>query len=177
MTSGQKQDISKLLDSYEKTFRDLERYDEDSLDATNDMQEEAVPLSLQEVQVVVSKLKNNAKKHIYFGNEKQEGVFKAILEGIHQSFAGSYIYPSIADKAVNLLYLIIKNHPFVDGNKRIGAAMFLLFLDKNDRLKEAKLDVDKLSALSLLIAESPPSQKDNIINFVIRAVFLTHSRS
>ncbi|MGE9516641.1 MAG: type II toxin-antitoxin system death-on-curing family toxin [Solitalea-like symbiont of Tyrophagus putrescentiae] len=175
MTPEDKNDILKLLTKYEKTFIDLERYDEGRIETCTDADEKAVHIDLQEAQLVITELKTKATNHVFFGKEKVQGAFKAILEGVHQSFGGKDIYPSIEDKAVNLFYLIIKNHPFSDGNKRIGSAMFLLFLDKNKKLDTVSLDSDKLAALALLLAESPPSQKDNVIDFVTRSVFGTGS--
>ena len=97
-----------------------------------------------------------------FGNQKDDS-FKGILGNIVQSFGGEYLYKSIEEQAAHLLYFIIKNHPFSDGNKRIGAFMFVWFLEKNKhRFKqngEVKINDNGLVALALLVAQSDPLDK------------------
>ena len=109
-----------------------------------------------------------------FGKEKGKGVLKGIIDSIYQSAFGEEAYPSIEKKAANLLYFIIKDHPFVDGCKRIAATTFLYFLDMNRILyKNNKkiLSDSTLVALTLLIAESKPQEKEIMINIVMN--FLT----
>jgi len=108
-----------------------------------------------------------------FGNSKND-VFAAILGNIVQSFNGHYLYPSIEEQAAHLLYFIIKNHPFVDGNKRIGAFMFIWFLQKNHHhLKnngEEKINNNTLVALALLVAQSPSDQKEMMIELIVNLI-------
>ena len=109
-----------------------------------------------------------------FGKEKGKGLLKGIIDSIYQSAFGEEVYPSIEAKAANLLYFIIKDHPFVDGCKRIAATTFLYFLDMNQILyKNNKkiLSDSTLVALTLLIAESKPQEKEIMINIVMN--FLT----
>ena len=91
-----------------------------------------------------------------------------------QSFGGEYLYKTIEEQASNLLYLIIKNHPFSDGNKRIGAFMFIWFLEKNKHsLKisgELKINDNALTALALLIANSDPKEKELMVSLVINLI-------
>jgi prophage maintenance system killer protein len=109
-----------------------------------------------------------------FGNEKDES-FKGSLGAIYQTFDGKELYPTVEEKAANLLYFIIKNHAFSDGNKRIGAALFLYFMDKNKMLitsSGAKRIADHtLVALTLMIAESKPNEREIMVNLVM--TFLT----
>jgi death-on-curing family protein len=104
-----------------------------------------------------------------FGQESKE-KFKAILGSIHQTFGGKELYPSLEEKASHFLYFTIKDHPFVDGNKRIGSFLFIYFLDKNGYLfrktGERKINDNALTALSLLIAESDPKEKDTLIRII-----------
>lgn len=108
-----------------------------------------------------------------FGNSKND-AFAGILGNIVQSFNGKYLYPSIEEQAAHLLYFIIKNHPFVDGNKRIGAFMFIWFLQKNKHhLKnngKEKINDNTLVALALLVAQSLPDQKDIMIELIINLI-------
>lgn len=109
-----------------------------------------------------------------FGKEKGKGVLNGIIDSIYQSAFGEEAYPSIEEKAANPLYFIIKDHPFVDGCKRNAATTFLYFLDMNQILyKNNKkiLSDSTLVALTLLIAESKPQEKEIMINIVMN--FLT----
>ena len=105
-----------------------------------------------------------------FGQEKA-GEFKGNLLNIYQSFGGEDLLPSVEQKAANLLYYVIKGHPFNDGNKRIGAYLFVLFLHKNGILHkengEAKINDNALASLALLVATSAPEQKEIIIKLVM----------
>ncbi len=108
-----------------------------------------------------------------FGHEKDEG-FKSSLKSIVQTFDGQYLYSSIEVQAAHLLYFIIKNHSFSDGNKRIGAFLFIWFLEKNKhRFKpsgELKINDNALVALALLVAQSDPTEKDLMIRLVISLI-------
>ena len=108
-----------------------------------------------------------------FGLPKDES-FQGILGNILQSFGGDYLYPSIEEQAAHLLYFIIKNHPFSDGNKRIGAFMFIWFLQLNKHhLKqngEAKINDNALVAIALLVAQSDPAQKEIMIKLIINLI-------
>lgn len=108
-----------------------------------------------------------------FGQPKDES-FQGILGNIIQSFSGQYLYPSIEEQAAHLLYFIIKNHPFTDGNKRIGAFMFIWFLQMNKHhLKEngnAKINDNALVAIALLVAQSDPAQKEIMIKLIINMI-------
>ena len=109
-----------------------------------------------------------------FGREK-DASFKSSIGAIYQTFDGKEVYPTIEEKAANLLYFVVKNHAFVDGNKRIGAAIFLYFLDKCRRLLTAdghkRLADHTLVALTLMIAESKPAERETLVNLVM--TFLT----
>lgn len=111
-----------------------------------------------------------------FGREKDDS-FKSALGAIYQTFDGKDIYPSTEEKAANLLYFVIKNHAFIDGNKRIGAALFLYFLDKSKLLLtesgEKRIADHTLVALTLMIAESKPAEHDLMVNLVM--TFLTEN--
>ena len=109
-----------------------------------------------------------------FGREK-DASFKSSIGAIYQTFDGKDVYPTVEEKAANLLYFVVKNHAFVDGNKRIGAAIFLYFLNKCRRLLTAdghkRLADHTLVALTLMIAESKPAERETLVNLVM--TFLT----
>jgi death-on-curing family protein len=108
-----------------------------------------------------------------FGNER-DGAFGGILNSVVQTFGGQYLYKSIEEQAAHLLYFVIKNHPFTDGNKRIGAFLFVWFLEKNrHRFKksgELKINDNALVALALLVAQSNPDDKELMVKLVINLI-------
>ena len=107
-----------------------------------------------------------------FGREKDDS-FKGSIGNIYQSFGGIEIYESLEEKAANLLYFVTKNHSFFDGNKRIAATMFLYFLDKNEALfadGKKKIADATLVALTIMIAESRPEEKEMMINVVMNCM-------
>jgi death-on-curing family protein len=108
-----------------------------------------------------------------FGNQKDNN-FKGILGSIVQTFGGEYLYKSIEEQAAHLLYFVIKSHPFSDGNKRIGAFLFVWFLEKNrHRFKkdgELKINDNGLVALALLVAQSDPDDKELMIKLIVNLI-------
>lgn len=107
-----------------------------------------------------------------FGNEKDDS-FKGSIGNIYQSFGGQEVYPTVEEKAANLLYFVTKNHSFSDGNKRIAAAMFLYFLDKNGALfhdGKKLIDDHALVALTIMIAESKPEEKEMMISVIMNCI-------
>ena len=125
-------------------------------------------LTYQECIDIISKLRFNNDSNL-FALERNEGL-KAILGAIYQSFDGKDVYPSIQEKAANFFYMIIKNHVFIDGNKRIAATLFIYFLDYYKILyKDEKqiIDNNTLVALTLLIAQSNPKEKEILIDLIM----------
>ena len=129
-------------------------------------------LTYKEARKVVDSMKFGDTSSL-FGNEKDES-FEGSISAVYQTFGGKDVYPTVQEKAANLLYFITKNHSFSDGNKRIAATMFLYFLNKNgllfkDGLKQ--IDDNTLVALTIMIAESKPDEKELMVNLVMQ--FLT----
>ena len=125
-------------------------------------------LTYDECRNVISSMKFGNESDL-FGNEKDDS-FKSSINAIYQTFGGQEVYPSLEEKAANLLYLITKNHSFSDGNKRIAAALFLYFLDKNGVLFEGSkkiIDDYALVSITIMVAESKPSEKDTIIKLIM----------
>ncbi len=163
-----------IVSNYAKSWALLQGYDEQSLQEVAQTKEQKFILDYDEAKDAIVELKrtliNKGEATELFGNEKA-GEFKGNLLNIYQSFGGVELLPSVEQKAANLLYYIIKGHPFNDGNKRIGAYLFVLFLHKNGILYkdngEAKINDNALASLALLVATSAPEQKDIIIKLVM----------
>ena len=128
-------------------------------------------LTYEECRKVIDSMRFGTESDL-FGLEKDDS-FKGSIGNIYQSFAGQEIYPSLEEKAANLLYFVTKNHSFTDGNKRIAATMFLYFLDKNGILfadGEKLIDDHTLVALTIMIAESRPEEKEIMIDVIMNCI-------
>ena len=110
-------------------------------------------------------LKEHITKDI-FAQERSSGSVAGIVGNVMQSFGGKPLYGTVEEKAAHLLYFMVKNHPFVDGNKRSGAFAFIWFLRKTKLHSGRKMDPNTLTALTLLVAESNPSKKDLMIGLI-----------
>ena len=125
-------------------------------------------LTYEECREVIDGMKFGSESGL-FGNEKDDS-FKSSISAIYQTFGGQEVYPSLEEKAANLLYLITKNHSFSDGNKRIAAALFLYFLNKNGTLfedGEKIIDDYTLVAITIMTAESKPAEKETMIKLIM----------
>ena len=166
-----------LLDvivSYGRSWSLLEGYDENSLSILRHRTDELFVLGYSEAKEAIGALKTELMRKkeasALFGQEKA-GEFDGIIGNIYQTFGGDDLIETVEEKAAHLLYYIVKDHPFNDGNKRIGAFLFILFLQKNGMLYrkkgEAKINDNALVALTLMIAKSLPEQKDTVIALVV----------
>jgi len=172
LLSGQEQEILDLLANYSKTLTLLEQYDTEKLHLARRGKAKFI-LTYKIASAIISGLKKDLliKKEAgdLFGQEYAD-KFKAILGNIYQTFDKKELYASIEEKAAHLLYLIIKDHPFADGNKRTGAFLSVYFLDKNNYLYkesgERKINDNALTAIALLIAISDPKEKDKMIKII-----------
>lgn len=166
-----------IISQYTQSFVVLNRFDSNAMETGMLEQEISYEIDYQEAKNAISELKKQliAKKEAteLFGNEK-DNSFEGTLKSIVQTFDGIYLYPSIEEQASHLLYFIIKNHPFSDGNKRIGAFLFVWFLEKNKhRFKqsgELKINDNALVALALLVAQSNPSEKELMVQLIIQLI-------
>lgn len=172
LLSGQEQEILNLLANYSRTLTLLEQYDKGKLPLIKKNKGRFV-LKEQDAKNVIGKIKKElmAKKEAseLFRKEMDEKL-TGILGNLYQTFGGREVYPSLEEKAAHLLYFIIKDHPFVDGNKRIASFLFVYFLDKNNFLYrktgEKKINDNALTALALLIAVSDPKEKEKLIKII-----------
>jgi len=167
-----------IVGEYAKSWALLQGYDEQSLQEVIQTKDEKFILGYDEAKEAIEALKkvlmHKGEATELFGREKA-GEFKGNLLNIYQSFGGSDLLPSLEAKAANLLYYIIKGHPFNDGNKRIGAYLFILFLHKNGILYknngESKINDNALASIALLVAQSNPNQKEIIIKLIMNMLY------
>ncbi|MCD6578701.1 virulence RhuM family protein [bacterium] len=172
LLSGQAGEILNLLSSYAKTLTLLEEYDKGKLKKTRGKKIRFIlkyERCIQIIKEIQKELINKREASELFG-KKVGGSFEGIIKGLYQTYDRKELYPTIEDKASHLLYFVIKDHPFTDGNKRIGSFLFVYFLDKNDYLYrksgEKKINDNALVALALLTAESDPKEKDILIRII-----------
>lgn len=161
-----------IVQSYTAALDLLDDYDHQRLKAPKGDKATYV-LSYEECRKVIDDMKFGEESDL-FGVEKDES-FKGTLGSIYQGFGGQEIYPSLQEKAANLLYLVVKNHAFLDGNKRIAATMFLYFLDRNGVLfvdGRKTIDDSTLVAITIMIAESKPEEKDAMTALVMNFLAL-----
>ena len=176
LLKGQEKEILDLLGEYSKTLSILEQYDKRKIKKAKGQKGKFV-LSYDSCKDIIIKIKENlmTKKEAsnFFGIEVEK-KFESAIENLRQTFAKKELYRTIEEKAAHLLYLTIKDHPFIDGNKRIASFLFIYFLDKNDYLYrkngEKKINDNALVALALLIAESNPKEKDILIGIVTNLI-------
>lgn len=172
LLAGQGGEILSLLASYARTLTLLDEYDKGTLREVRGAKG-AFVLAYEESKRIIAEVKREliVKKEAgeLFGSEKDES-FKGIIKGLYQTFGGRELYQTLESKAAHLLYLIIKDHSFSDGNKRSASFLFVYFLDKNGALYrvsgEKKINDNALAALALLVAESDPKEKDQMIALI-----------
>lgn len=166
-----------ILANYTKSFIILNQFDSNRLELNYLEENITYEIDYNEALLSIKELKNQLiqKKEAteLFGNQKDQ-TFSGILQSVIQTFDGIYLYPTIEEQASHLLYFVIKNHPFSDGNKRIGAFLFVWFLEKNKHLLknngESKINDNALTALALLVAQSNPNDKELMIKLICNLI-------
>ena len=174
LSSNEAKGLLDIINNYAKTWALLQGYDSDALHALQGTLNQRFILDYDEAKNAIFELKKDlmAKGDAteLFGNEKA-GEFKGALLNIYQTFGGVDLLPSIEEKAANLLYYVIKDHAFSDGNKRIGSFLFILFLHKNGIAYktngESKINDNALVSLALLVAASEPNQKELMVKLIV----------
>lgn len=170
LTTDEAVGLLKVVAAYSHALNLLDQYDHQQLQVPPAKKAAVKKLTYAEAikQIGLWRKQQNAGK--LFGNEKDES-FQSSLQTIYQTFGGKDLYPSLHEKAANLLYFVVKNHSFTDGNKRIAAGLFLYFLDKNKQLYArdgSKTITDNtLVAITIMIAESNPNDKDVMIKLIV----------
>lgn len=162
--------VLSVVERYSHALELLDAYDHQNM-VRPEGNNASYVLTYGECRSVIDSMKFNEASNL-FGHEKDDS-FKGSIGAIYQSFGGNDLYPSLEEKAANLLYFVTKNHSFSDGNKRIAATMFLYFLDKNGALfQEGRklIDDHTLVALTIMIAESNPEEKEMMISVIMNCM-------
>ncbi|WP_276978107.1 virulence protein RhuM/Fic/DOC family protein [Flavobacterium filum] len=174
LTSTEAKGILAVIEQYAFALETLDKYDHQNLTIDSKTAEEEIKkLTYEEAIKQITIWRNYQKAGNLFGNEKDQS-FKSSLETIYQTFDGVDLYPTFEEKAVNLLYFIVKNHSFSDGNKRIAAGLFVYFLAMNNKLLNAegnkRIGDNALVAITIMIAESKSDEKDMMVKLVVNLI-------
>jgi prophage maintenance system killer protein len=175
LTSDEATGLLKVVTDYTYALDVLDQYDHQVLEIHNTTSAELFIITYNEAMSAIKGLRDKFGGSSLFGNEKDDS-FQGSLAAIYQTFDGHYVYPSVEEKAANLLYFVIKNHSFSDGNKRIAAFLFVWFMEKNTILYRGdgskRIADNALVAITLMIAESKPEEKDVMIKVVVNLINL-----
>ena len=162
-------EVFDVIQKYTQALELLDDYDHQIVQKPKISNEKAYQLTFNECKKLIESM-TFSKSSTIFGKEKTKGALEGIIGSVYQTAFGEDVYPSIQEKAANLLYFIVKDHPFIDGCKRIAASIFLYFLNKNNLLfkNNKKIISDStLVAITLLLAESRPEEKEIMINVIM----------
>ena len=163
--------VLSVIERYSNALDLLDDYDHQTMKRPKGT-EAAYVLTYEECRHVIDQMRFGNESDL-FGREKDDS-FKGSIGNIYQSFGGQEVYPSLEEKAANLLYFVTKNHSFLDGNKRIAATVFLYFLDRNGMLYDTDgnktLDDHTLVALTIMIAESRPEEKEMMVSVIMNCI-------
>ncbi|EKE06877.1 MAG: hypothetical protein ACD_18C00249G0012 [uncultured bacterium] len=164
-------DALELIKMFAGTWLSLDAYDKETLPKTGTRKKQ-VKITADELQKALQELKNDLLKKKeaskLFGQERGVDAIQGIIGSIFQTVFGKDAYSSLEEKSAHLLYFIVKNHPFVDGNKRSGAFAFVWFLNKSGILRKDKITPEALTVLTLLVAESNPKDKNKMIGLILQ---------
>lgn len=173
LTNDESTGLLKIISDYAYALDILDQYDYQRLEINNTSGKETYQLTYEEAMIQIRIVKKVHANSDLFGHEKDDS-FKSSVSTIYQTFGRQDLYPSIEEKAANLLYFITKNHSFSDGNKRIAAFLFLYFLERNGILFEKngnkRIADNALVALTLMIAVSRPDEKDTMTKVIVNLI-------
>jgi len=162
--------IVRIISEYTKALNILDDYDHQRLVSPKGTKKLKYKLTYEEARSIIEQMKKKFKDSALVGQEKDKS-FQGSIGAVYQTFDGKDVYPTVEEKAAHLLYFVTKNHSFVDGNKRIAAALFICFLQKNGILLNKdgmkRIDDNALVALTLMIAASKPSEKEIMIKVIL----------
>lgn len=168
MKQKKQSEENEILNLFSKGLELLDDYDHKELDTRGKTEQKTIFPSYDEYMEFISMMYSGLGSDVFA--KPKDDSFHSSINQIAQTFDGKELYPSIQEKAANLLYYIVKNHSFVDGNKRIAAACFLFFLDKNKALiknRQTIISNEALASLTLFIATSKPEEADIVKHFVM----------
>ncbi len=166
-------DTIDLIKLFANTWLSLDSYDKQNLELKK-VTKSKVDLVASDLKLAIENLKKTLIKkgeatHLFATDRNKESL-EGIVGNVMQSFGGKHVYGSVEEKAAHLLYFIIKNHPFADGNKRSGAFAFVWYLEQNKRLDMGKVSPSALTAFTILVAESNPEYKENIVKLIMKLI-------
>lgn len=168
--SDEAKGIVQIISEYSRALNILDDYDHQRLASPKGTKKSKFKLTHEEARNIIEQMKKKFKDSALVGQEKDKS-FQGSIGAIYQTFDGKDVYPTTEDKAAHLLYFVTKNHSFVDGNKRIAAALFICFLQRNgillDKDGNKRIDDNALVALTLMIAASKPAEKDIMIKVIL----------
>ena len=172
-SKAQVKEIIDVLADYALGLDILDGYDKQNLEMGMVQPNSIFQISYQEAKVAIEELRIKFGGSLLFGNEKDDS-FKSSISTINQTFDSKELYPSIEEKAAHLLYFVVKNHSFTDGNKRIAAWLFVWYLAKNNYLLNSKgipkMANNALAAITLMVALSKPEEKDLMILVIVNSI-------
>ncbi len=163
-----REELTKVINEYTRALDLLDNYDHQTLVKPKGTKTEYV-MTYQEAREIIDSMKFNDMSSV-FGVEKEQGKLNGIIEQVYQNVFGQELYPSIEEKAAHLLYFLVKDHPFADGCKRIAATLFINFIYKNNHLYRNNKQIisnEALVAITILTAESNPSEMDIIVKLIM----------
>ena len=158
-----------IIQEYSKALELLDNYDHQVVIKPEGLKKDTYQLTYEERRELIASMSFGLSSTI-FGHEKSKGALKGIIDSVYQSAFGEDAYPTVEEKAANLLYFIVKDHPFIDGCKRIAASIFIYFLNQNNLLfrnGEKIISESSLVAITLLLAESKPEEKEMMVKLVM----------
>ena len=162
-----------VLASYLPSLHVLRDYDDGVIVQQSDGRSPVWELGYEDAQAIIARLREEFPDDVLLGVENGDGL-QSVVATIYQSFAGQDLYPTLEEKAANLLYLVVKDHPLADGNKRSAAALFVEFLDRNAALYQAdgaaRVSNNALAAITLMVAMSSPQEKDLMVALIQRMI-------
>lgn len=166
-------DAVELISLFADTWLSLDVYDREIL-SKGKLTKKTVAMTAEKMSAELGRLKSSlldkSEATDIFGNERYTGAVSGIVGNVMQSFGGNELYPTAEEKAAHLLYFMVKNHPFTDGNKRSGAYAFIWFLNQAKILDTKRLTPSALTALTVLVAESNPEHKEKIVTLILNLI-------
>ena len=171
LPAGEQADALELVRLFADTWLSLEAYDKSLFPLSGATKKQAA-VTAEELKEAIAELRRGLQKKNeasgLFAQEREKDAIAGIAGNVFQSFDGKDLYSALEEKAAHLLYFFVKNHPFIDGNKRSGAFAFVWFLNKFGLLRKDKMTPEALTALALLVAESDRNDKDKMVGLVLQ---------
>jgi len=175
--SDEAKGIVRIITEYSRALNILDDFDHQRLASPKGTKKSKYKLTYEDARTIIEQMKKKFRDSALVGQEKDKS-FQGSIGAIYQTFGGKDVYATIEEKAAHLLYFVTKNHSFVDGNKRIAAALYVCFLQKEGILLDSDgrkcIDDNALVALTLMIAASKPSEKEIMIKVILNLMSATH---